>query len=217
MQQVSNMATCLKCNSSLTGSSSRMRQSPLHPPAGPHPHRPHQLLSCSDLLTIQILSQVCVASFWKPSNLGHVECCCISESRQHLTHGRVQNIEYNLAQYMRDSLCYNQHSICLCTQCRSLCIRPIVMSHSFCRKSSRTLTCLPQPALYVAADYHIQFCDQMGLRTWSLATLRQDMRCGKGDVLPNTPILTKADGYWLPLREVCTLHHFLLPSYCVIF
>ncbi|KAL0035004.1 hypothetical protein WJX79_005823 [Trebouxia sp. C0005] len=63
---------------------------------------------------------------------------------------------------------------------------------------------LQRPAYYPdpePADYHIQFCDHMGLRTWSLATLRQDMRCGKGDALPNTPILNKAEGYWLPLRE----------------
>ena len=115
-----------------------------------------------------------------------------------------------------DSVCYNQHCMCLCTQCRSLRITPIFMSHKSL-KSSQTLTCLPQPALYVAADYHIQFCDHMGLRTWSLATLRQDMRCGKGDALPNTPILNKAEGYWLPLREVCTLHHFFYFLYCVIF
>lgn len=63
---------------------------------------------------------------------------------------------------------------------------------------------LQRPAYYPdpePANYHIQFCDQMGLKTWSLATLRQDMRCGKGDALPSTPILNKADGYWLPLRE----------------
>lgn len=116
-----------------------------------------------------------------------------------------------------DSLCYNQHCICLCTQCRSLCIRAVVMSHSFCCKSSQSLTRLPPHALYVAADYHIQFCDQMGLRTWSLATLRQDMRCGKGDALPNTPILNEADGYWLPLQEVRTLHHLLSSWYCGTF
>ncbi|DBA91866.1 TPA: hypothetical protein ACH3X1_016000 [Trebouxia sp. C0004] len=63
---------------------------------------------------------------------------------------------------------------------------------------------LQRPAYYPdpePADYHIQYSDHMGLRTWSLATLRQDMRCGKGDALPNTPVLNKADGYWLPLQE----------------
>ena len=136
----------------------------------------------------------------------------LSESGQHLTHGRVQSIEYSLAH----SLCYNQHSIA-CAHSVRVCAFALCHPHLSCCKYSQTLTCLPQPALYVAADYHIQFCDQMGLKTWSLATLRQDMRCGKGDALPSTPILNKADGYWLPLREVCTLHHFLSSSYCVIF
>lgn len=55
-----------------------------------------------------------------------------------------------------------------------------------------------------AGYYHIQLVDHLSHELYGLTSLRDDMRQGKGDALPGTPIVNKADGYWLPLREVHT-------------
>lgn len=45
----------------------------------------------------------------------------------------------------------------------------------------------------------------MSHNPYSLLTLREDMRQGKGDALPGTSMFNEADGYWLPLQEVLTM------------
>ena len=51
----------------------------------------------------------------------------------------------------------------------------------------------------------------MSHRSWSLLSLRGDMRQGKPDALPGMPTWNKAQGYWLPLQEVRLAQQLRLP------
>ena len=53
-----------------------------------------------------------------------------------------------------------------------------------------------------AASYQLQYADSMTQDEYDLVALRLEMTQSRGDALPGMSLFNKADGYWLPLRQV---------------
>lgn len=83
-------------------------------------------------------------------------------------------------------------------------------AHSKLDKCELTPGCVP------AAHYYVQSGASMSRDEYGLVQLRHEMQQGREDALPGMSLLNKADGYWVPLRQV---PHFtpylLLPFGCV--
>ena len=51
----------------------------------------------------------------------------------------------------------------------------------------------------------------MGTHAYGLLQLRHNMQQGREDALPGMSLLNKAEGYWVPLRQVHNFTPSLIP------